>query len=214
MGLTAPRTLCQHFHQRVFRNGQMRDSEDTLALLMQKVAQEDRAAFREVYRISAPKLTGVLTRMLRDRTEVEDALQDVYIRVWQRAAQYDGTRGAAIGWLVTIARNAALDRLRARPEARGHFQATAHADTPEDDPIARLVAPGISAEGQIQAREVARRVVDCFGELESDRAAAVRGAYLQGYSYQDLAERHDVPLNTMRTWLRRGLQSLKECLDR
>ena len=197
-----------------FRTGQLHLTEDTLHLLLQKVAREDRAAFREVYRISAPKLTGVLTRMLRDRTEVEDALQDVYIRVWQRAAQFDCARGAAMGWLVTIARNAALDRLRARPEARGLTQATARVDMAEDDPVARLPAPGPGAEAQMQARDVARRIVACFGELEDDRAAAIRGAYLQGFSYQELAERHDVPLNTMRTWLRRGLLRLKECLDR
>ena len=196
------------------QNWAPRLTDETLHLLLQKVAREDRAAFREVYRISAPKLTGVLSRMLRDRTEVEDALQDVYIRVWQRAAQFDSERGVAMGWLVTIARNAALDRLRARPEARGQFQATAHADTPEDDPVNHLPAPGLGVEAQLQARDVARRIMACFGELEDDRAAAIRGAYLQGFSYQELAERHDVPLNTIRTWLRRGLLRLKECLDR
>lgn len=152
--------------------------------------------------------------MLRDRSEVEDALQDVYIRVWQRAAQFDPTRGAAMGWLIAIARNVALDRLRARPEARGYSRAEPSREAPGDDPIDRLPALGPDAESKLLAHAEARRVVDCFAELEDGRAEAVRGAYLRGLSYQELAERHAVPLNTMRTWLRRSLLRLKECLDR
>ncbi|TQM94326.1 MAG: sigma-70 family RNA polymerase sigma factor [Roseinatronobacter sp.] len=189
-------------------------TEDATTQLLQKVARQDRAAFREVYKHSAAKLTGVLTRMLRDRAEVEDALQDVYIRVWQRAVQFDGARGNGMGWLVAIARNVALDRLRARPEARGMSRVVAYGDNPDDDPLARLAAPGLAAEDRMQIEGNARRAVECFGELEPDRAAAVQGAYLEGHSYQELAERFGVPLNTMRTWLRRSLLRLKECLDR
>ena len=195
-------------------NGRPRLTEDTLTPLLRDVARQDRAAFREVYRLSASKLAGVLTRMLRDRAEVEDALQDVYIRVWQRAAQFDDARGAGMGWLCAIARNVALDRLRARPEARGFSRVTPRGDDPDGDPLAQLPARGPDAEGQMLASGEARRVVDCFDELEPDRAAAVRGAYLQGLSYQQLADRHGVPMNTMRTWLRRSLLRLKECLDR
>jgi RNA polymerase sigma-70 factor, ECF subfamily len=189
-------------------------TEHPLSQLLEGVARQDRAAFRDVYRQSAAKLAGVLTRMLRDRTEVEDALQDVYVRIWQRAAQFDGTRGEAMGWLVAIARNVALDRLRARPEARGYLHVSPPSDAPDDDPIARLPASGPDAEGRLMAQADARRVVECFDQLEPDRADAVRGAYLQGSSYQDLADRFSVPLNTMRTWLRRSLLRLKECLDR
>ncbi|MFN4059066.1 MAG: sigma-70 family RNA polymerase sigma factor [Roseinatronobacter sp.] len=188
-------------------------TDDVLIQLLHDTARQDRAAFRAVYRMTSAKLSGVLTRMLRDRSEVEDALQDVYVRVWQRAAQFDASRGAAMGWLITIARNVALDRLRARPEARGYTHVTASADAAGDDPIARLPAQGVDAEAQIVALDDARRVIDCLNLLQDDRAAAVRGAYLQGLSYQELAERHAVPLNTMRTWLRRSLLRLKECLD-
>lgn len=152
--------------------------------------------------------------MLRDSNEVEDALQDVYVRVWQRAVQFDAARGAGMGWLIAIARNVALDRLRARPEARGLTRATAQPGVYGDDPMDRLPADGPDAEGQMLARAEVQRVIACFDELEADRAAAVRGAYLLGLSYQELAERHAVPLNTMRTWLRRSLLRLKECLDR
>ncbi|MGY6633467.1 MAG: sigma-70 family RNA polymerase sigma factor [Alkalilacustris sp.] len=189
-------------------------TDETLSRHLQDIARQDRAAFRALYRQSAPRLAGVLGRMLRDRTEVEDALQDVFVRVWQRAAQYDPARGAAMGWLVAIARSVALDRLRARPEARGQVRVEPAQGGPGGDPLDRLAAGGPDAEGRVVAQSEARRVVDCFDELEADRLAAVRGAYLEGLSYDALAQRHAVPLNTMRTWLRRSLLRLKECLER
>lgn len=141
-------------------------------------------------------------------------LQDVYVKVWNRAGSYDPARGQAMGWLIAVARNAALDRLRARPEARGLRRAEPMNDPEAPDPVAALPAEGPDAEAMLAARDQMARVVDCFGELEPDRAQAVRGAYLMGLSYAELADRHGVPLNTMRTWLRRSLIRLRECLER
>ncbi len=84
---------------------------------------------------------------------------------------------------------------------------------PVEDAL-NLAAPGQGPEAQLMLRTEMEQVLRCFGELPTDRAEAVKGAYLMGLSYQDLAERHEVPLNTMRTWLRRALIALKECLDR
>lgn len=181
---------------------------DPAAPLIQLVAAGDRAAFRALYRLAAPKLMGVLVRMLGTRTEAEDALQEVFTRVWTRAGRYDPAQGRGMSWLVALTRNHAIDRLRARPAAA----ATRRTDDGEDDGTESLPDPALGAEGGMIARGEARRVIDCMGQLEPDRAAAVRGAYLQGLSYQDLADRHGVPLNTMRTWLRRSLISLRECL--
>jgi RNA polymerase sigma-70 factor, ECF subfamily len=186
--------------------------EDGQTALLLRVAGGDRAAFRDLYGQTAPKLAGVLTRMLRDQAEVEDALQDVYVRVWNRAAKFDPERGQALGWLIAVARNLALDRLRARPEARGFRRAEALPDGP--DPVEALADTAPGAEALLVAAGEAGRVSDCFAELDPDRARMVQGAYLQGLSYQDLADRHAVPLNTVRTWLRRSLQRLRECLDR
>ncbi len=179
-------------------------TDDPLAALLSRVATGDRAAFRELYANTASKLMGVLVRMLGQRAEAEEALQDVFTRVWTRAGRYDAAKGSAGGWLVAVARNAAIDRLRARPATRTGA-AEDEAETVADD------RPG--AEAGLIARGEARRVVDCMGQLEADRAAAVRGAYLQGLSYQDLADRFSVPLNTMRTWLRRSLIRLRECME-
>lgn len=178
---------------------------DALARALAATARGDCAAFRALYAAAAPKLFGICLRILRDRAEAEDALQEIFTRVWARAGRYDAERAAAMTWMIVIARNHCIDRLRARPAAAAAEDDAAMAALPDG-------APGV--EARLMAGERARRVADCFGELPADRAAAIRGAYLDGMSYETLAARHAVPLNTMRSWLRRGLLRLKECLER
>ncbi len=179
-------------------------TEDPVAELISRVAAQDRAAFRSLYSQTSSKLMGVLLRILGTRSEAEDALQEVFTRVWLRAGRFDATKGRGMTWLIAIARNHAIDRLRARPEQA----------VPDDgEALERVRDTAPTAEARLVAMGEAGRIADCFGQLEADRADAVRGAYLQGLSYMDLAERHGVPLNTMRTWLRRSLLKLRECLD-
>jgi RNA polymerase sigma-70 factor (ECF subfamily) len=180
-------------------------ADDPVAPLLARIAQGERAAFRSLYALVAPKLLGVLVRMLGNRAEAEDALQEVFTRVWTRAGRYDPALGRGLSWLIAITRNLAIDRLRARP-SDGVLGV-------EDDEAGGVADDRPGAESQLIALGEARRVVDCMGQLEPDRAAAVRGAYLQGQSYQQLADTHAVPLNTMRTWLRRSLLRLKECIE-
>ncbi|WP_333814898.1 sigma-70 family RNA polymerase sigma factor [Tabrizicola sp.] len=175
--------------------------DDPVAALIAKCVAQDRAAFRALYRDTSAKLMGVLLRMLRERAEAEDALQEVYTRVWLRAGRYDPAKGRGMTWLIAIARNLAIDRLRARPEPAS------------DDGLDMVQDSAPRAETRLVAQGEAKRMADCFGTLDPDRADAVRGAYLDGLSYLDLAARHAVPLNTMRTWLRRSLLKLKECLE-
>lgn len=177
--------------------------EDPVAELIGRVAAQDRAAFRALYAATSAKLMGTLLRILGNRGEAEDALQEVYTRVWLRAARFDATRGRGMTWLIAIARNHAIDRLRQKGEVQGADEDAVDA-LPDDSP---------TAERRLIAKGEAGRLADCFATLEPDRADAVRGAYLGGLSYQDLASRYDVPLNTMRTWLRRSLLKLRECLD-
>ncbi len=188
-------------------------AEDDATALLTRIATGDRAAFRALHRATAPKLAGVLTRMLRDRAEVDDALQEVFVRVWQRAAQFDPARGAhGLAWLVAVARNHALDRLRARPEARGMRRA--EPDAEGRDPLDALEDEAPGPEAQMLARAELGRLGACLGELDPGKAGLVRAAYLDGASYQDLADRTGAPLNTIRTWLRRSLIRLRECLER
>ena len=170
--------------------------------LIARIALRDRAAFADLYGRTSAKLFGVCLRILKDRSEAEEALQEVFVKVWQRADRYVQSVFSPISWLVAVARNHCLDILRARkPQSEDLDSALDIADS----------GPG-PEQAAVQGSERAR-IDACLGELEADRANAVRGAYLDGYSYEELASRFSVPLNTMRTWLRRSLLKLRECLS-
>jgi RNA polymerase sigma-70 factor (ECF subfamily) len=173
-----------------------------IAELIARCALRDRQAFRTLYTRTSAKLYGVTLRILRDRSEAEEALQEVYVKVWQRADKYVAGGYSPISWLVAVARNHSLDVLRARkPQS-------------EDIDVALDVADASPDPEQAAADRGERSRIDhCLDQLDAGRADAVRGAYLDGYSYEELSARHNVPLNTMRTWLRRSLMKLRECLS-
>ena len=173
-----------------------------LADLVARTALRDRSAFADLYQHASAKLFGVLLRILKDRAEAEDALQEVFIRVWQKAHGYSSDRASAMTWMITIARNHAIDRLRQRREVTSGLDA---AETVADS------AP--TPEAEAIATSERARIDTCLDELEADKAGAVRSAYIEGWSYQELADRYSVPINTMRTWLRRSLLKLRDCLS-
>jgi RNA polymerase sigma-70 factor (ECF subfamily) len=174
-----------------------------ISKLIVRTSMKDRAAFDLLYRLTSAKLFGVCLRVLNDRSEAEEALQEVYVKVWTKADRFAVSELSPISWLVAVARNHAIDRLRVRRKTTAGIDAAIDIADPTPGPEALAMAGEDSA-----------RVHRCLDELDEDRASAVRGAYLKGESYAELAERHDVPLNTMRTWLRRSLIKLRECLER
>jgi RNA polymerase sigma-70 factor (ECF subfamily) len=171
--------------------------------LIVRTSMKDRAAFDLLYRQTSAKLFGVCLRVLNDRGEAEDALQEVYVKIWTKADRFAVSDLSPISWLVAIARNHSIDRIRARRQPAADIEAVLEVADPSPGPEAAAVSG--NEAGQIHR---------CLEELEDDKAAAVRGAYLKGESYAELAERYKVPLNTMRTWLRRSLMKLRECLER
>lgn len=178
-------------------------SSDDITKLIVRTSMKDRAAFDLLYRRTSAKLFGVCLRVLRDRAEAEEALQEVFVKVWTKADRFAVSDLSPISWLVAVARNHSIDRLRARKAAAEDIDAALDISDPKPGPEALAVASG--------ERD---RIFGCLEELEADRASAVRGAYLNGDSYAELAERFSVPLNTMRTWLRRSLLKLRECMER
>ncbi|WJS84167.1 sigma-70 family RNA polymerase sigma factor [Paracoccus sp. TOH] len=172
--------------------------------LILRVALRDRSAFDRLYAATSAKLFGTCLRVLKDRAEAEDVLQEVFIGIWLKADRFAVTGQSPMSWLIAIARNRSIDRLRMR---RGVLPAL-------DDDAMEVRDPTPGPEAQAVAAGERRALDGCLGELEAGRADAVRAAYLDGDSYADLAARHAVPLNTMRTWLRRSLMRLKECLQR
>ncbi len=175
-----------------------------LAAALARVAAGDRAALRLVYEDTSAKLFGVCLRILRDRAEAEDVLQDVYLTVWRRAATFDPQRASPITWLVTIARNRSIDRLRAAgsPRRMAPIEAADHvSDT----------APG--AVELLETADQHARLQDCLGQLEERQSNAIRSAFLDGVTYEQLAERAGVPLSTMKSTIRRSLMKLRACLE-
>ncbi len=171
--------------------------------LIGKVSLGDRAALAGLYDATSGKLFSVCLRVLKNRSEAEDALQDVYLRIWAKADRYAVTGHSPMTWLITVARNLSIDRLRAKKAN--------HVDL---DAVGELVEKRPGPEATSIAASEQRRISSCLDELPPDRAQAVRAVYLDGATYQALADQFEVPLNTMRTWLRRSLISLKECLAR
>ncbi len=167
-----------------------------------RVALGDRAAFSALYDATSAKLFGVCLRVLSNRAEAEDTLQEIFVKIWHKADLYKVNGYSPMTWLIALARNAAIDKLRARKgisvDIDDVHDLSDGAPTPEDEAV--------------NASERAR-LNSCLNELEADKSDAVRRAYLDGDSYKDLAARYDVPLNTMRTWLRRSLLKLRDCLS-
>lgn len=176
-----------------------------LVAAMRKVEQGDRAAFAKVYQDTSAKLFGICLRILGNRSEAEEALQEAYINVWQKASGFDPARSSPITWLSALARNKAIDRLRnraSRPVAEMGAEAMAVAD------------PAASAADGLEASDEGRILSRCIDELEAKQAGAIRQAFFGGASYVELATREGVPVGTMKSWVRRGLLRLKECLQR
>jgi RNA polymerase sigma-70 factor (ECF subfamily) len=181
----------------------MSTASSDIAQLLARTALRDRAAFTQLYQRTSAKLFGVALRILKDRGEAEEALQEVYVKIWQRADRYSAGGYSPISWLVAVARNHALDRLRSRKPMADVI-----------DSALEIADLGPNPEQAAAQGEERGRIDSCLNELEQEKADAVRGAYLDGYSYEELAERAGIPLNTMRTWLRRSLLKLRECLGR
>ena len=163
----------------------------------------DREAFAALYRATSAKLFGVCLRVLNSRAEAEDALQEIYVKIWRNADRYKAGGYSPMTWLITLARNLAIDRLRARKQP-------AHSI----DEVHDLADAGATPEAAAIDRSERAQIDLCLDELDSTHALSVRGAYLDGHTYQVLAQHAGVPVNTMRTWLRRSLARLKDCLTR
>lgn len=176
---------------------------DPLAPLMARIAGErDGAALKALYSATSAKLLGVCLRILSNREESEDVLQEVYIAVWRRADAFDPARASTLAWLCAIARNRSIDRVRAR---RPHG-----VETPAEN--AGLIDPAPLADAELERSGEYARLRACLEGLKPEQASAIRTAFFDGVTYEVLAARSDVPLGTMKSWVRRGLLRLRECL--
>jgi RNA polymerase sigma-70 factor (ECF subfamily) len=181
------------------------DSPELLNDLLVQVGRRDAEAFRKLYAATAPRLLGAALRIVRRREVAEDALHDAFVRVWWHADHYDPARGAAIGWMITILRNSAINHLR--KAGRERIVVSLDADAADDDLLERVAAvPGVSATDRLS-------LVHCLGQLEPLHRRCVVMAFADGWSHEELAERLGQPLGTVKSWIRRSLARLRTCLD-
>ena len=185
-------------------NDSSNDAREALKAAMVRLANGDRSALEEIYRATQVKLFGICYRILGDRKEAEDALQDVYVNLWQRADRYDPERASPISWLATFARNRAVDRLRTGKVRAGAV---------EIDEAAPIADAAPLADSLMIDAERSARVHTCLETLDAKHRDNIRAAFFRGKTYAELAETQGVPLGTMKSWIRRGLAKLKACLE-
>ena len=172
---------------------------DDLGDLLARVATGDRTAFRRLYDQAGGRVFAIALGILRRADAAEDVAQETFLRIWQRAGQYDPARGAALAWIGTIARNLALDRVSR--------QGPGDLPLPEPDEPGEPQVP--ADHGADDRRDLAR----CLETLSPDHRRAVLLAVHHGFTHDELARHLGVPLGTAKAWVRRGLLRLKGCLD-
>jgi len=171
--------------------------------LLERTALGDRAAFRELYASSSPKLFAVAMRVLQDRNEAEDALQDAYVKIWRYAERFTASKAPPLTWMAAITRNVAIDRLRARKTPASAL-----------DAAERVADTTLRSDEKAMASGNARALLACINALGAPYTRLVRMAYFGGVTHAALAERDSVPLGTVKSRMRRALVDLKGCMGR
>jgi RNA polymerase sigma-70 factor, ECF subfamily len=172
--------------------------------LLGRCALRDSKALSELYTLVSSPLFGVLLRLLRSRALAEEALQDVIVRIWQRAGQFEAYRGRGMAWMMSIARNRAIDLLRSQRKTVSidDSEAMELADDSDRDVLE------MSATDKMKAA-----LGQCLGGLSQQQRECITLAYVNGYSHDEIARSVGSPLGTVKSWVRRGLVSLKRCLE-
>lgn len=186
-----------------------------LADLLSRIALGDRTAFDRLYRDTSPHLLGVILRIQKDRAQAEDVLQEVYVNVWRSAQSFNPALSQARTWLNSVARNRAIDSLRRRqsePQTVSRFQAGPDED--DSDMLQDIAADTPGPLDLLEQASDARALTACMKALSGEQQHSLALAYYQGLTHAEVAEQLGHPLGTVKSWVRRGLQSLKTCLER
>ena len=175
-----------------------------LVWLLAAVAKGDQAAFERLYGATRAKLYGVLLRILGAPELADDVMQETYLKVWKMAGKFDPTIASPITWMVAIARNRAIDIVRRRADVSVE-------DSSEAMAVAAEAPPPLARR---EMTEELRRLLSCLGKLDPEKQRIVLLAYYSGWSREQLAQKLDIPVNTIKTWLRRSLLEIRECMGR
>lgn len=185
-------------------------SDPTDLSLMQRIAARDADALAELYDRHSRLLFSLILRIVRDRGEAEDVLQEAFTRVWRRAETYDGRTGGPLPWIVRVARNCAIDRIRAR-------RVRADVDAPAIDLAAVQADPaatGIQApEAAVLEAERREKATGALDGLPAEQRQLIEAAFFEGYTHSELAQRFGLPLGTVKTRIRAGMIAMRKRLQ-
>jgi RNA polymerase sigma-70 factor, ECF subfamily len=176
--------------------------DEQLQELLDRCAAADPSALERLYELASPLLFAALTRILRRRSLAEEALQDVFVSIWQRAGQFQASRGRAMAWMMSIARYRAIDLLR--------HERSAPVLVPELPERAESADEKEESGSWLPAAGLLER---CLGLLNDQQRNCLELAYVGGNSHEDISRLTGNPLGTVKSWIRRGLQSLRKCLE-
>lgn len=176
-------------------------SSSELVSFIERIANGDREAFSLVYCATSSKLYGIIIRILKNRQHADDVLQEVYIKLWQRAAKFNPQKASPMTWLCTIARNTAIDEIR-----------RIQPDTVNTDYAHLAAETQTTPQHNAQANEASLKLSECLEKLGQEQRHVIRQAYLDGYTHTELAALNEKPVGTIKSWLRRGLLQLRDCL--
>jgi RNA polymerase sigma factor (sigma-70 family) len=166
----------------------------------------DRSALLRIYQTEGSRLLGVALRIVRRRDVAEDVVHDAFVRIWEKASTFDATRGSARGWIYSVVRHGALNHIRNHAREVAVDDLTFEQAGPDDasgaaDPYHQVL---LSSESGL--------LYDCLGRLDAAKRSSILLAYLEGCTHSEIASRLETPLGTVKAWIRRGLQALRECL--
>lgn len=187
-----------------------------LSGLLSRVALGDRAAFDTLYRHTSAHLLGVVLRIQSNRAQAEDVLQEVYINVWRAAQSFNPALSQPTTWLVSIARNRAIDSLRRKQTQVNTISSTlvGPEEDSEHDLLDQIADTAPGPQEQLERATEARALQHCMDTLSSEQKSSLALAYYQGLSHSEVAEQMGHPLGSVKSWVRRGMQALKSCLER
>lgn len=188
----------------------MHASDPTDLGLLQRITARDTAAVAGLYDRHCRLLFGLILRIVRDRGEAEDILQEVFVRVWNRAAKYDAQLGAPLPWLVGVARHCAIDRLRAR-----RVRAAVDAPAVDRDSL-EATAPAAdirTPEAAVLEAERRGKLTDALAGLPAEQRRLIEAAFFEGYTHSELAQRFELPLGTVKTRIRAGMLAMRQKME-
>jgi RNA polymerase sigma-70 factor (ECF subfamily) len=187
---------------------ELTDRNRRLTDLLHATAQGRQAAFQELYQLVSPQLFAVLLRILKRKDLAEEALQDALLSVWRNAASYTAEKGAPMTWLVSICRYRALDMLRrSKREVPLEFAAVDGEEGGTD------IADESAGDAELVSKAEERALEDCMQRLNDGQQRSLKLAYFDGCTHEEIAASIGSPVGTVKSWVRRGLESLKRCLE-